>query len=127
MLVVVFWIAVCCVLHTYLIYPLLLVGLDAIAQARSAWGYLGGNERRRPLAQLGLPNVSVPIAAYNEQGCIRPRIENLLAQDYPADKLEILVGSHGSTDATDASVQHYCARGVQPSRRKPSRKAGVLS
>src|SRR3989442_15983199 len=66
MLVVVFWIAVCCVLHTYLIYPLLLVALDAIAQARSAWGYLGGNERRRPLAQLGLPNVSVLIAAYNE-------------------------------------------------------------
>src|SRR2546428_8472533 len=126
MLVVVFWIAVCCVLHTYLIYPLLLVALDAIAQARSAWGYLGGNERRRPLAQLGLPNVSVLIAAYNEQGCIGPRIENLLAQDYPANKLEILVGSDGSTDETDAIVQHYAARGVKLSRAERCGKAGVL-
>jgi cellulose synthase/poly-beta-1,6-N-acetylglucosamine synthase-like glycosyltransferase len=127
MLAVVFWVAVCCVLHTYVIYPLLLVALDAIAQARSAWGYLGGNERRHPLAQLGLPNVSVLIAAYNEQGCIGRRIENLLAQDYPADKLEILVGSDGSTDETDAIVQHHAARGVKLSRAERSGKAGVLS
>src|SRR6266446_10408602 len=76
-LAIVFWIAVGCILHTYVIYPLLLVALDAIAQARSAWGYLGGNERRRPPAQIGLPNVSVLIAAYNEQDCIARRIENL--------------------------------------------------
>src|ERR687885_536239 len=101
MLAVLFWVAVGCVLHTYLIYPLLLVALDAMAQARSAWGYLGGNERRRPVAQLGLPHVSVLIAAYNEQDCIARRIENLLAQDYPADHLEILVGSDASSDETD--------------------------
>ena len=93
MLAIVFWIAVGCILHTYVIYPLVLVALDAIGQASGAWGYLGGNERRRPPARLGLPNVSVLIAAYNEQGCIGRRIENLLEQDYPADKLEILVGS----------------------------------
>src|SRR5436305_9710370 len=127
MLAVVFWVAVCCVLHTYVIYPLLLVALDAIAQPRSAWGYLGGNERRHPLAQLGLPSVSVLIAAYNEQGCIGRRIENLPAQDYPVDKHEILVGSDGSTDETDAIVQHYAARGVKLSRAERCGKAGVLS
>jgi cellulose synthase/poly-beta-1,6-N-acetylglucosamine synthase-like glycosyltransferase len=127
MLDVVFWIAVACVLHTYVIYPLLLVALDAVGQARGAWGYLGGNERRRPQAQLGLPAVSVLIAAYNEQGCIEQRIENLLAQDYPADKLEILVGSDASTDETDAIVQRYAARGVKLSRAERSGKAGVLS
>ena len=124
---VLFWVAVGCILHTYLIYPLLLVALDAISQARGAWGYLGGNERRRPPAQLGLPHVSVLIAAYNEQQCIARRIENLLAQDYPADKLEILVGSDASTDETDAIVQHYAARGVKLSRAERSGKAGVLS
>jgi cellulose synthase/poly-beta-1,6-N-acetylglucosamine synthase-like glycosyltransferase len=127
MLAIVFWIAVGCILHTYVIYPLLLVALDAISQARSAWGYLGGNERRRPPAQLGLPHVSVLIAAYNEQQCIGQRIENLLAQDYPADKLEILVGSDASTDETDAIVQHHAARGVKLSRAERSGKAGVLS
>jgi cellulose synthase/poly-beta-1,6-N-acetylglucosamine synthase-like glycosyltransferase len=127
MLAIVFWIAVGCILHTYVIYPLLLVALDAIGQALGAWGYLGGNERRRPQARLGLPNVSVLIAAYNEQGCIGRRIENLLEQDYPADKLEILVGSDASTDETDAIVQRYAARGVKLSRAERSGKAGVLS
>jgi cellulose synthase/poly-beta-1,6-N-acetylglucosamine synthase-like glycosyltransferase len=127
MLAIVFWLAAGCVLHTYVIYPLLLVALDAIGQARGAWGYLGGNERRRPAAQLGLPAVSVLIAAYNEQDCIEHRIENLLAQDYPPDKLEILVGSDASTDGTDAIVQRYAARGVKLSRAERSGKAGVLS
>lgn len=127
MLAILFWVAVGCVLHTYLIYPLLLVALDAISQARGAWGYLGGNERRRPAARLGLPGVSVLIAAYNEQDCIEQRIENLLAQDYPPDKLEILVGSDASTDGTDAIVQRYAARGVKLSRAERAGKAGVLS
>src|SRR5262249_26345953 len=127
MLAIIFWIAVGCILHTYVIYPLLLVALDVIAQARGAWGYLGGNERRRPPAQLGLPHVSVLVAAYNEQVCIARRIENLLEQDYPPDKLEILVGSDASTDETDAIVQRYAARGVKLSRAERSGKAGVLS
>jgi len=127
MLAVVFWVAVGCVLHTYVIYPLLLVALDAIAQARGAWAYFGGNERRRPPAQIGLPSVSVLIAAFNEQDCIARRVENLLAQDYPADKLEIVVGSDASTDETDAIVQRYAARGVKLSRAERCGKAGVLS
>ena len=127
MLAIVFWIAVGCILHTYVIYPLLLVALDALSQARSAWRYLGGNERRRPPAQIGLPHVSVLVAAHNEQEHIGQRIENLLAQDYPPDKLEILVGSDGSTDETDAIVQRYAARGARLSRAERSGKAGVLS
>ncbi len=126
MLAILFWLAIGCILHTYVIYPLVLIVLDAAAQARSAWGYLGGNERRRP-AQLGLPPVSVLIAAYNEAPCIARRIENLLEQDYPADKLEIVIGSDGSTDETDAVVQRYAARGVKLSRGERCGKAGVLS
>jgi cellulose synthase/poly-beta-1,6-N-acetylglucosamine synthase-like glycosyltransferase len=127
MLAVLFWVAVGVILHTYVIYPLLLIALDAIAQAKGAWAYLSGNERRRPPAQIGLPHVSVLIAAYNEQDCIAHRIENLLAQDYPADKLEILIGSDASTDETDAVVQRYAARGVRLSRGERCGKAGVLS
>src|SRR5258705_563284 len=125
--IVLFWVAVGCILHTYVIYPLLLVALDAISQARGAWGYLGGNERRRPPAQLGLPHVSVLIAAYNEQQCIARRIENLLAQDYPTDKLEILVGSDASPDETNAIVRHYAPRGVNLSPAEASGKAGGIS
>jgi lipopolysaccharide/colanic/teichoic acid biosynthesis glycosyltransferase/glycosyltransferase involved in cell wall biosynthesis len=44
--------------------------------------------------------VSVILAAYNEESVIRQKIENLLAVDYPADRLEILIGSDGSNDHT---------------------------
>ena len=127
MVAILFWAAVLAVLHTYLFYPLLLILLDGFEQARGAWRYICGSERRRPPAQLGLPHVSVLIAAYNEASCIGQRIENLLAQDYPAEHLEILVGSDASTDGTDAIVQHYAARGVKLSRGERAGKAGVLA
>ena len=127
MLAILFWVSVGIIAHTYVIYPLMLVLLDAFGQARGAWGYLGGDERRRPPAQLGLPAVSVLIAAYNEADCIGARIDNLLSQDYPQDKLEILIGSDASTDGTDEIVQKYAARGVMLSRAERCGKAGVLS
>ena len=48
------------------------------------------------------PQVSLLIAAYNEAQHIATKARNSLAQDYPADKLEIFVGSDGSTDETPA-------------------------
>ena len=127
MIAILFWVAALAVLHTYVLYPLLLILADGFEQARSAWRYISGSERRRAPAQLGLPHVSVLIAAYNEASCIAQRIENLLAQDYPAEHLEILVGSDASTDGTDAIVQHYAARGVKLSRGERAGKAGVLA
>src|SRR5258706_7956753 len=127
MIAILFWVAALAVLHTYVLYPLLLILADGFEQARSAWRYISGSERRRAPAQLGLPHVSVLIAAYNEASSIEQRIENLLAQDYPAEHLEILVGSDASTDGTDAIVQHYAARGVKLSRGERAGKAGVLA
>ncbi len=46
------------------------------------------------------PALSVVLAARNEEGRIRARIENLLACRYDAGKLEIIVVSNGSEDAT---------------------------
>ena len=127
MVAILFWASVFIVVHSYLLFPLLLIALDAAAQAAGAWRYLGGSERRRPPAQLGLPQVSVLVAAYNEAGCIARRIENLLDQDYPADKLEILIGSDASTDETDAIVTRFASRGVKLSRGPRAGKAGVLA
>jgi cellulose synthase/poly-beta-1,6-N-acetylglucosamine synthase-like glycosyltransferase len=45
--------------------------------------------------------VSVVVAAYNEEAVIEAKIRNTVDLDYPADHLEFLIGSDGSTDATD--------------------------
>ena len=53
------------------------------------------------------PTVTVVIAAYNEESVIARRIENLLALDYPADKLHIVVSSDASSDRTEEIALQY--------------------
>jgi cellulose synthase/poly-beta-1,6-N-acetylglucosamine synthase-like glycosyltransferase len=49
---------------------------------------------------IDFPMVTVLIAARNEEANISRCLQSLLKQDYPADKLEIIVGDDGSTDRT---------------------------
>ena len=56
------------------------------------------------------PSVSVIVAAHNEDAVIERRLENLLALDYPPDRLEIVVASDASTDRTNELVEAVAAR-----------------
>jgi cellulose synthase/poly-beta-1,6-N-acetylglucosamine synthase-like glycosyltransferase len=56
------------------------------------------------------PTVTVVVAAHNEEAVIERRLENLLALDYPAEKLEIVVASDASDDRTDAIVRRVARR-----------------
>ena len=60
-----------------------------------------------------LPTVSLLIAAHNEEADIGERLRTALLMDWPADKLEIVVVSDGSTDATPEIVQSFAQRGVR--------------
>src|SRR5439155_6785080 len=55
------------------------------------------------------PDVTVVVAAHNEERVIRRRLENLLELDYPPERLEVVVASDGSTDATKAIVAEIAA------------------
>lgn len=87
--------------YAYLVYPLLLWFLSRLRKEATA-------DRITTL-----PTVSVVIPAYNEEQQIGGAIEAVLAQDYPAEKLQILVLSDASTDATDRIVGEYGRRGVE--------------
>jgi cellulose synthase/poly-beta-1,6-N-acetylglucosamine synthase-like glycosyltransferase len=92
----VFWIAALLVGYAYLGYPLWL-------WVRSRWS-------PRPVRRGGLePDLSVIMVVRNEEGVIAEKIENLLALDYPAEKLEIVVVSDGSTDGTTTILQNFAA------------------
>lgn len=56
------------------------------------------------------PDITVLITVHNEEKVIAERIANLLATDYPANKLQIVIASDGSTDATENIVQDISAR-----------------
>jgi glycosyltransferase involved in cell wall biosynthesis len=66
--------------------------------------------RPRPVRKAEqTPSVTLVISAHNEEAVIRRRLENALALDYPAESLEIVVASDGSTDLTDAIVGEIAA------------------
>ena len=114
-----FWICAAAVIYAYLGYPLLIWCL-----ARR----FGRFTPQPALKEADLPTVSLLIAAYNEGQVIGERIRNALALDYPADKLEIVIASDGSTDATADVVRGFGHQGVRLldySRRRG--KAAVLN
>lgn len=59
------------------------------------------------------PSVTLMIAAYNEEQDIREKLENSLRLLYPKEKLEIIVVSDASSDATDAIVKEFSKDGVR--------------
>jgi poly-beta-1,6-N-acetyl-D-glucosamine synthase len=51
------------------------------------------------------PNVSLVVAAYNEEEFIHTKIQNTLELDYPKDKLQVIFITDGSSDATPQIVR----------------------
>ena len=70
------------------------------------WGKVSPR-RYRPDPRLEPFKVSVLMAAYNEEAIIAEKMKNVLATDYPADKMEILIGSDNSTDRTDEIIRSF--------------------
>jgi len=98
---VIFWASLAGAVYTYLGYPLLLALVHR-------WF------PRRPVPPwVELPRVSLILAAYNEEAWIERKLANCLALDYPPDKLEVLVGSDGSTDRTEQLAARFADRGVR--------------
>jgi biofilm PGA synthesis N-glycosyltransferase PgaC len=111
----VFWIALVLLVYLYVGYPLI------------AWLRTRVSPRwyqREPI----VPLVTVVVVAHNEAATIVGRIQNLLALDYPADRLDVVIASDGSTDDTVARARsHVDARvAVRPFRRRRG-KAAVLN
>jgi cellulose synthase/poly-beta-1,6-N-acetylglucosamine synthase-like glycosyltransferase len=87
-------------IYGYVVYPLVL------------WLGARGKRAEAPPPE-SWPTVSIVIPAYNEEAQIRGAIEALLAQDYPAERRQILVLSDASTDDTDRIVSEYAGQGVE--------------
>ena len=94
----IFWLCLLLPVYAYLGYPLLLTLLAPLYRA----------PRHGPAQPM---DVSIVIAAHNEARHIEAKLRTVLAQDYQARSLHIILASDGSTDDTVA-----CARRVDDPR-----------
>lgn len=91
---VIFWLCLLLPFYAWLGYPLLLT-------------LVGPFFPRHTPPVLAPQRISVVVAAHNEQRNIENKLRNLLAQDYMADNVQIIVASDGSTDQTVALARGF--------------------
>lgn len=91
---IIFWVSAALIVYPYAVFPGLV--------------YLRGRFFPRPYRSApGTPSVSMVMSVYNEENDIPARLENIRQIDYPAEKLEVVIASDGSTDRTNAILQQY--------------------
>jgi cellulose synthase/poly-beta-1,6-N-acetylglucosamine synthase-like glycosyltransferase len=90
----IFWASLIIIVYTYIVYPALVYLLSLFF-------------RKLVKKQEIYPTVSILIAAYNEEKNIEGKIKSILELDYPKEKIEVLIGSDGSTDKTDELVSKF--------------------
>ncbi len=114
-LAVIFFISVLALFYVYAGYPLL--------------AKVFGSAVNQPINKANTdtyePTVTVLIAAYNESPHIADTVRNKLEQDYPEDKLNVIVISDESEDGTDDLVNAIADDRVQLIRQVP--RAGKTS
>jgi len=87
MLLVFFWVALAVAFYTYVGYALVV------------WPWARLARRGRPAPPTNFePEVTLVVPAYNEADILTEKVRNSLGQNYPAEKLQLLFITDGSTD-----------------------------
>jgi poly-beta-1,6-N-acetyl-D-glucosamine synthase len=96
----VFWIGLAIVLYTYVGYGVVIYILSKLKRRKAILA---------DQIDYHLPEITVLIAAYNEENYIEEKIVNTLSLDYPKNKMSIVVVTDGSTDSTPDIVKKFHA------------------
>ncbi len=92
----IFWGSAAVIAYTYFGYP--------------GWLWLRGCWRRKDVMRGPyLPFVSVVMVVRNEERYLQRKLGNLLSLDYPAELMQLVVVSDGSTDRTEAILAKYAS------------------
>lgn len=96
----IFWLCFILLSYVYFLYPVMITSLAKIFNKKFIKADIE-------------PHVSIIITAYNEEQNIAAKIENTLSLDYPKDKVDIIIGSDGSTDRTNAIISLFESMGIR--------------
>ncbi len=95
---VLFWSGIFIVFYTYLGYGIVIFVLSKIRRRKTVPDIVRDDE---------LPEVTLVVAAYNEEAFITSKVQNCLELDYPTNKLTLLFVTDGSTDRTPEILRQY--------------------
>jgi cellulose synthase/poly-beta-1,6-N-acetylglucosamine synthase-like glycosyltransferase len=100
--IILFWCAWGLIFYAYALFP-------AILAAIVRWRRLS-RRRQAPASpnrinSRELPRVAIVVAAHNEAAVIQAKLCNLHQLNYPAELIDIYIGSDGSTDKTNAYLR----------------------
>ncbi len=98
-LTIILWISIFIIFYTYIGYGIAL--FCAVKVKRRLCPDV------RPELPRELPEVTLLIAAYNEEAVVESKMRNCREVDYPAERLHIVWVTDGSTDATNARLALY--------------------
>jgi cellulose synthase/poly-beta-1,6-N-acetylglucosamine synthase-like glycosyltransferase len=113
-----FWCCLAGIVYSYVGYPILVCILARVA---------GRDPFPPEQYEQMLPRMALVIVAHNEAEVIASRIENALGLSYPPDRLQIVIVSDGSSDATDKICRQYADRITLVAFPMRRGKAGALN
>jgi cellulose synthase/poly-beta-1,6-N-acetylglucosamine synthase-like glycosyltransferase len=100
---ILFWLSAGLLVYTHLGYPLALWMLLHLPGRQRRFQHLSpsrGQKAGNDDEEEEEPTVSLIVPAYDEEEVIAAKVANALALDYPRERLQIVVASDGSADAT---------------------------
>jgi len=97
---IIVWICFLALFHAYFFYPLI---LKVLARHAKPHNVVFENKEE-------WPEVHVLMSLYNEEKVIKQKLDSLLEQEYPKDRLHLWIGSDCSSDKTDQIVQQYASQ-----------------
>lgn len=100
----VFWFSTLAITISWFVYPVILYLVSIFFSRKS-------KQKENELVEY--PSVTVLVTVNNEEAVIRKKIENLLSLDYPRDRLDLLIVSDRSDDATEDIVREYENFGIR--------------
>lgn len=109
----VLWISFFIVFYNYAGYTLIVLLLNRFRRKKAA------------LINDYYPTISFIVAAYNEQDCIEKKVQNSLEQLYPAEKIEFIFITDGSTDATSDLINKFPAIQLLHSSERKGKSAAL--
>lgn len=90
-----FWLAAFMLIHSYVLYPLILETLMLF------------KNKKQTKTETQLPGISILMSVYNEEKIITQKLESILQSNYPQQNIEIIIGSDCSNDNTENIINEY--------------------